>query len=43
MCWYAAEEDNSKAIADLLCVHDEKPDESKPLTLFDPNYITRKY
>ncbi len=28
--------DTGKAIADLMCVYDEKLDESKPLDLFDP-------
>ncbi|HJJ28823.1 MAG TPA: nicotinate phosphoribosyltransferase [Methanocorpusculum sp.] len=27
---------SGKAVADLLCVHDEVIDESKPLTIFDP-------
>nr|MCR5262447.1 nicotinate phosphoribosyltransferase [Clostridiales bacterium] len=26
------------AIADLICVHDESIDDSKPLTIFDPDY-----
>jgi len=28
---------SGKAMADLLCVHDETIDETKPLTIFDPN------
>lgn len=31
-----------KAEADLLCVFDEKIDETKPLELFDPNYTWRR-
>ncbi len=31
------ENDSGKAIADLICVHDEVIDESKPLDLFDPD------
>ena len=34
--------ENRKAVADLLCVHDETVDESEPLTLFDPNYTWKK-
>lgn len=30
--------DNFKAIADLMCVYDEVIDESKPIELFDPDY-----
>ena len=30
------EKESGKAIADLLCVHDETIDETKPLELFDP-------
>jgi nicotinate phosphoribosyltransferase len=30
------ENDTGKAMADLICVHDEVVDESKPLELFDP-------
>ena len=33
---------NHKAIADLLCVHDEVLDENAPLTLFDPNFTWKK-
>ena len=31
------EKESGKAIADLLCVHDEKPDFTKPLEIFDPD------
>ncbi|MBD5384610.1 MAG: nicotinate phosphoribosyltransferase [Ruminococcaceae bacterium] len=31
-----------KAAADLLCVHDEKLDESKPLELFDPDFTWKR-
>lgn len=31
------ENQTEKAIADLICLHDEIVDESKPLTIFDPN------
>ncbi len=31
-----------KAAADLLCVHDEKIDESKPLELFDPDFTWKR-
>ena len=30
------ENDNGKAIADYICVHDEQPDFTQPLELFDP-------
>lgn len=36
------ENDTGKAIADLICVHDETIDESKPLELFDPDYIWKR-
>lgn len=29
-------------MADLLCVHDEVIDESRPLTLFDPQFTWKK-
>lgn len=29
---------NDKAIADLICIHDEHIDDTKPLTIFDPDY-----
>ena len=32
------EKENGKAIADYLTIFDETVDESKPLTIFDPNY-----
>ena len=32
------ENDSGKAIADLLCVHDEVINDKEPLTIFDPNY-----
>lgn len=31
-----------KALADLICVHDEKIDETKPLELFDPDYTWKR-
>lgn len=31
-----------KAAADLLCVHDERMDESKPLELFDPDFTWKR-
>lgn len=31
-----------KAIADQLCVHDETIDETKPLTIFDPDFTWKK-
>lgn len=34
--------ENHKAIADLLCVHDETINENEELTLFDPNYTWKK-
>ncbi len=36
------ENDSKKAIADLLCVHDETPDFSKPYELFDPDYTWKR-
>ncbi|MBQ4574701.1 MAG: nicotinate phosphoribosyltransferase [Clostridia bacterium] len=36
------ENDSGKAIADLLCVHDELIDDSKPLTIFDPDYTWKR-
>ena len=36
------EGESKKAIADLICVHDEVIDESKPLTIFDPDYTWKK-
>lgn len=32
------ENKSGKAIADLICTHDEEIDPSKPLTIFDPDY-----
>ncbi len=32
------ENNSGKAIADLLCVHDEVINDKEPLTIFDPNY-----
>ncbi len=32
------ENENKKAIADLICIHDEKIDTAQPLTIFDPDY-----
>ena len=32
------ERKTDKAIADLICMHDEVIDDSKPLTIFDPDY-----
>jgi nicotinate phosphoribosyltransferase len=34
--------DSGKALADLICVHDEKIDASKPIELFDPDYIWKR-
>ena len=31
-----------KAVADQLCVYDEKIDETKPLTIFDPDFTWKK-
>lgn len=31
-----------KATADLICVHDEKIDDSKPLELFDPDFVWKR-
>ena len=36
------ENDSGKAIADLICIHDETIDETKPLTIFDPDYTWKK-
>jgi nicotinate phosphoribosyltransferase len=36
------DKENHKAIADLLCVHDEVLNENEPLTLFDPNFTWKK-
>lgn len=34
--------DTGKALADLICVHDEVIDENQPLTLFDPDYVWKR-
>ncbi len=34
--------EHSKAIADYICIHDEEPDFTKPLDLFDPDYIWKR-
>lgn len=34
--------DTGKALADLICVHDEVIDDQQPLTLFDPDYVWKK-
>ncbi len=34
--------DNFKAIADLMCVYDEVIDENKPIELFDPDYTWKR-
>ena len=34
--------EEGKAIADLLCVHDEVIDESQPLEIFDPEHIWKR-
>ncbi len=36
------ENNTGKAIADLLCVHDETPDFTKPYELFDPYYTWKR-
>ena len=36
------EKDTGKASADLICVHDETIDESRPLTIFDPLYTWKE-
>lgn len=36
------ERETDKAIADLICNHDEALDESRPLTIFDPVYTWKK-
>lgn len=33
---------NFKAVADLLCVYDEEVDNSKPLEIFDPDYTWKR-
>ena len=36
------EHDSGKAIADLLCIHDEVIDSAWPLTIFDPDYTWKR-
>ena len=36
------DKESGKAIADLLCLHDETVDDSKPLTIFDPNFTWKR-
>ena len=36
------ENESGKAIADLLCVHDEVIDETQPLTIFDPEHTWKR-
>ncbi|HPE16269.1 MAG TPA: nicotinate phosphoribosyltransferase [Oscillospiraceae bacterium] len=36
------ENDSGKAIADLICVHDEVIDETQPLEIFDPDAIWKR-
>ena len=36
------DKETGKAEADLICVHDEVIDESKPLTIFDPDYTWKQ-
>lgn len=36
------ERSTGKAIADLICVYDEEIDDTKPLTIFDPDYTWKK-
>ncbi len=36
------ENSNGKAIADYVCIHSEKPDFTKPLDLFDPEYVWKR-
>ena len=33
---------NNKAMADLLCVHDEVIDDTKPIEIFDPDYVWKR-
>lgn len=39
---YRLYDSDGKAIADQLCIYDEKIDESAPLTIFDPNATWKK-
>lgn len=34
--------ENGKAEADLICVHDEEIDDSKPIEIFDPHYTWKR-
>ena len=34
--------ENGKAEADLICVHDEEVDDSKPIEIFDPHYTWKR-
>ncbi|MFA6948530.1 MAG: nicotinate phosphoribosyltransferase, partial [Eubacteriales bacterium] len=36
------EKKSGKAIADLICLHDEVIDDTKPLTIFDPDYTWKE-
>lgn len=36
------DKDNGKALADLICLHDEIIDESQPLEIFDPDYTWKR-
>ena len=36
------DKESGKAIADLLCLHDETVDDSTPLTIFDPNFTWKR-
>ena len=36
------DKESGKAIADLICLHDETVDDSKPLTIFDPNFTWKR-
>jgi len=36
------ENESGKAIADLICVHDEVIDETQPLTIFDPEHTWKR-
>ncbi len=36
------DKENGKAIADLICIHDEVIDDTKPLEIFDPDYTWKR-
>ena len=36
------DQETGKALADLLCVHDEQISEQEPITLFDPDFVWKK-